>query len=260
MEWNLGVIGSPISHSLSPELQLEALKIAGLTGTSQRYEVSEADFPAFIATASESFDGLSVTAPLKTLAFERVSEVTESARAAEAVNSLRFEDGKIIGNNTDGEGFLSAATARFNIDFSGAHVAVLGAGGSARAIIHALVKAGVASIAVHGRSEANVERACKPYSNVYGFSLVYRPVDVIINTIPSASRIPEASVLQGITPDSFAIDITYEPRMSEWLSTYERFGCQTDNGLRMLSHQAAAQMQWWLGREFDGEMLLKVIS
>ncbi len=260
MSFRLGVIGSPISHSLSPQLHEAGLRAVGLEGGSTRHEVDQDSFTAFMATASESFDALSVTAPLKTLAYERAGELTDAARAVEAVNSLLFRDGKIYGHNTDGEGFVSALRARFQTDFADCHVVVLGAGGAARSIIRSLVQDGVSSIAVHGRSEENVNRACAPYSNVFGFSLVYRPVDLVINTIPSSSRHVEKAVLQGISPDSAAVDITYEPRQSQWRGLYENLGCQTDNGLRMLAHQAAAQLTWWLERDFDGEALLELIA
>lgn len=260
MYWRLGVIGSPIEHSLSPQLHEAGLKLADLEGSSGRHEVDHESFHAFVATASESFDALSVTSPLKTLAFERAGELTDAARAVEAVNSLRLQDGRLYGHNTDGEGFVNALRARFGTDFSDSHVVILGAGGAARAIIRSLVQAGVASIAVHGRSEENVNRACAPYANVFGFSLVYRPVDLVINTIPAANRVAERAVLQGISPDSAAVDITYEPRLSQWLELYDNLGCQTDNGLRMLAYQAAAQLEWWLGAKIDGGQLLGAIS
>ncbi len=260
MLWRLGVIGSPIVHSLSPELHEAGLRAAELQGGSERYDVDLANFNAFIATAGESFDALSVTAPLKTVAFERAHELTDSARVIGAINSMRFIDGKIAGHNTDGEGFVNALRSRFETDFSGSHVVVLGAGGSARAIIHSLVEIGVSSVAVHGRSEVNVERACAPYPNVFGFSLVYRPVDLIVNTIPISDRNQEGAVLQGISPDSAVVDLSYDPRESKWLEMYNQFGCQTDNGLRMLAFQAAAQMSWWFNTPIDGQSLFRSVS
>jgi shikimate dehydrogenase len=257
---SFGVIGSPIEHSLSPAIHEFALKKVGLEGASQKIEVASDGFLPFIATAPDTFDALSVTAPLKELAFQRADVLSESAKAVQAVNSLKFLDGKIEGHNTDGLGFMNALKSRYGSNFADSHVVVLGAGGAARSIIHALVDAGVASIAVHGRSEENVERACKPYGNVFGFSLVYRPVDLIVNTIPVLGRTPESAVLQGVSPDSAAVDIAYEPRTSEWLALYEQLGCETDNGLRMLAFQAAAQLEWWLDQTFDGDEILESIK
>ncbi len=260
MSWRLGVIGSPIAHSLSPQLHEAGLKLLGLQGSSSRHEVTVENFSAFIATAGESFDALSVTAPLKNVAFDRATDLSPVVTSVQAVNSLRFSEGKLFGHNTDGEGFVSALRSRFGSGFADAHVVILGAGGSARSIIASLVGEGAASIAVHGRTEENVQRACAPYANVFGHSLVYRPVDLIVNTIPGSSRDLEKAVLQGVSTSTAAVDITYEPKVSQWLALYEEQGCEVDNGLRMLAHQAAAQLTWWFDETLDGDSLMEAIA
>ena len=98
------------------------------------------------------------------------------------------------------------------------------------------------------------------YPNVYDFSLTYRPVDLIVNTTPVDGRAPEAAVMQGVGSHTLAVDITYEPRVSQWRTLHERTGCRTANGLGMLAYQAARQMQWWWGVELDGAKLLEVIA
>jgi len=140
------------------------------------------------------------------------------------------------------------------------HVVVLGSGGAARAIVDALVGDGASSVAVHARSSDQVENLSGRYTNVFGHMLVYRPVDLIVNTIPETGRNNEAAVIQGVTPETIAVDITYAPALSAWRTMYRAAGCRTQNGLGMLAYQAARQMSWWFETEIDGAELMKVIS
>jgi shikimate dehydrogenase len=149
---------------------------------------------------------------------------------------------------------------QFGVDLEGAHAVILGAGGAARGIVDGLVEAGVASVAVHGRTESKVEALVAKYANVYDFSLTYRPVDLIINTTPVDGRVRDGAVMQGVGSHTLAVDITYEPRISPWRALHDQSGCRTANGLGMLAYQAALQMQWWWGVDIDGAALLEVIS
>jgi shikimate dehydrogenase len=259
VNWRLGVTGSPVSHSLSPQLHEAGLRLAGLTGTSTRVELALARASELPRLLSEDFDALSVTSPLKFAAFSLCDEVSDVAQRTESVNSLRMVDGKLSGISTDGDGFVGAVEGAFGSVVANAHVVVLGAGGAASAIVDALVRSDAASVVVHGRTESKVATLTERYANVHSSSLVYRPIDLIINTVPVLGRNSEASVLQGVRPDTIAVDITYDPRETEWRGRYEAAGCRTMNGLAMLAYQAALQMQWWWGVSLVGADLLEVL-
>jgi shikimate dehydrogenase len=260
MTWRLGVAGSPIEHSLTPQLHEAALAMVGFEGTSRRVELGAKDKAKLNKVMRKEFDALSITMPLKAVALEICDELDETAQRTGSVNSLVLRDGKLSGASTDGDGFLNALHAQFNASVEGAHVIILGAGGAARAIVDGLVHAGVASVAVHARNEAKVEALVSRFQNVYDYSLTYRPVDVIVNTTPAKGRVEEVAVMQGVGADTIAIDITYEPRVSAWRSLHERTGCASANGLGMLAYQAALQMQWWWDVPVDAAQLLKAIS
>jgi shikimate dehydrogenase len=140
-----------------------------------------------------------------------------------------------------------------------AHAVVLGTGGAARAVVEALVAHDVASVVVHGRNEERAEALASAYPNVFASSLVYRPVDLVVNTIPAAGRGAEAAVLQGVHHETVAVDIAYEPRLTPWRALYEASGCRTMNGLAMLAYQAALQMNWWWGVALEGAQLLDAL-
>jgi shikimate dehydrogenase len=259
VNWRVGVVGSPVAHSLSPQLHEAGLRLAGLSGTSSRVEVKLEDADNLRDLLGAEFDALSVTSPLKGAAFSMSEERTDAAVRTKSVNSLLVRDGVLWGASTDGDGFVSSLTHTFGPVVENAHVVVLGAGGAASAIVDALVHDGAASVAVLGRTPAKADALADRYPNVYSSALVYRPVDLVVNTIPIAGRVTEAAVLQGVHPETIAVDITYEPRESEWRLRYEDAGCRSMNGLAMLAFQAAIQMEWWWGVTLEGAQLLEVL-
>jgi shikimate dehydrogenase len=260
MKWRLGVAGSPIEHSLTPQLHDAGLAMAGLEGSSLRVELGAKDKAKLNKVARKEFDALSITMPLKGFGFEICDHLDEVASRTQSVNSLLVRDGKLLGTSTDGEGFVNSVRGQFDLNVEGTHVVVLGAGGAASAIIDGLIGAGVASVAVHARNEAKVEALVARYDHVYDFSLTYRPVDLIVNTTPIEGRADEVAVMQGVGAHTVAVDITYEPRLSSWRALHERSGCPSANGLGMLAYQAALQMQWWWDAPIDAAQLLKAIS
>jgi shikimate dehydrogenase len=260
MTWRIGVAGSPIAHSLTPQLHEAALAMAGLEGTSRRVELGSKDKAKLNKIMRKEFDALSITMPLKGFGVEICDELDDVAARTQSVNSLLMRDGRLLGASTDGDGFVNALRAQFGADVAGAHVVVLGAGGAASAIIDGLVRHDVASVAVHARNEAKVEALVARYRNVYDFSLTYRPVDVIVNTTPVLGRVDALAVMQGVGAHTIAVDITYEPAMTQWRDLHERSGCASANGLGMLAHQAALQLQWWWDVPIDAQKLLEVIS
>jgi shikimate dehydrogenase len=260
MIWRLGVVGSPVSQSLSPQLHEAGLRLAGLEGSSRRVEVPLEDAALLSTLLDEEFDALSVTSPLKNAAARLCDQLSEVANRTQSVNSLLRRDGVVMGASTDGDGFVDALNAAFGEAVENAHAVVLGAGGAASSILDALIARGAASVVVHGRNEQKVEDLTGRYPNAYSASLVYRPVDLIVNTIPVAGRDAEAAVLQGVHPETVAVDITYDPAESEWRSRYGAAGCRTMNGLPMLAYQAARQMRWWWDVDVSGAALLEALS
>ena len=258
MKWRLGVVGAPIAHSRSPELHAVGLRLAGLEGTSERVELDASCGPALRDLLPARFDALSVTSPLKLVAFELCDEVDDVAQRTHSVNSLLCHEGRLFGRSTDGDGFVDALAYVAHATPVDRHVVVLGAGGAASAIVDALVQHGASSIVVHGRNEERVMAIAHRYDRVYAHSLVYRPVDLIINTLPAHARDHGAAVLQGVSPDTIAVDITYEPERSAWLGLYADFGCQVSNGRAMLVFQAARQLSWWFSQPVEGAAIFQV--
>jgi shikimate dehydrogenase len=233
------------------------LRLAGLNGVSTRVEIDLAHATDLTRLLGTDFDALSITSPLKRAALELCDEASETATRTQSVNSLLVRGGVLLGDSTDGQGFVDALSDSFGSVIDSSHVVVLGAGGAASAIVDGLVANGAQSIVVHGRTAANVDALVDRYSNVHSSSLVYRPIDLIVNTIPEIGRHAEATVLQGVHHDTIAVDIVYDPGETEWRRRYAEAGCRTLNGLPMLAYQAAIQMRWWWGVALSGAQLLE---
>ncbi len=256
MSWRLGVIGSPIAHSLSPQLHEAGLAIAGVAGTSTRIEVASGDL-ARVAALLADYDALSVTMPLKAQVVGLCDGLDEAAARVGAVNSLLVRDGRVEGANTDGLGFVDSLEGELGFRVEGRVVALWGAGGAARAIVDALAGAGARRVDVVGRTESSVRALTAAYDVVHEGVSGDEPADLVINTTPVSGRVVAAPV--ATKPAAVAVDITYEPRISPWLAQYEESGCRVVNGLAMLAYQAARQLSWWLEVPIDGATLLEAI-
>ena len=259
MSWRLGVVGSPIAHSLSPRLHQAGLALAGLEGSSERLELGEHDALELRNLMGARFDALSVTMPLKSAATPLCDSLDVVAERTGMVNSLLARDGVISGANTDGRGFVNALEAEFSISLRDRRVVILGAGGAAHGIVDALVHGGVESVTVLGRSLANVDSLTSRYDNVFDHFDQPGPTDLVVNATPAASRSLARELVIGVHETTIAVDIAYDPTLTPWRSLYEEAGCRTTNGLGMLAYQAALQMTWWFDTSIDGAALLEVL-
>jgi len=257
MIWNVGVVGDPVDHSLSPQLQEAAMQIAGIEGNTSRVQISSSQVDDLKRAIRNDFDALSVTMPLKPLATTICDHLDPAATRTGMVNSLLRKDGQIYGACTDGEGLISSVKSQFNFDFADARVVVIGAGGAASGIIDALQNSNARSITVLNRTTSKIDALSAKYNKVT--SALGDRVDVLINTVPITGRgTPE--MVAGIHAETICIDITYAPAVSKWLAFFEAEGCRTANGLGMLAHQAALQFKFWWNVDIDGEDLLEVLT
>ena len=260
MRWRLGVVGHPIEHSLSPVLHQTGLALARLEGSSTRVDLTLERASELRTMLEHRFDALSVTMPLKFIAGTCCDELDAVAARIESVNSVLVRDGRVYGASTDGAGFVDACRLFADFDVRDATAVVLGAGGAALAIVDALVANGARHVAVVGRTPANVSRIVERYSAAAVFGPGGVPVDLVVNTVPTSGRTPAAAVVEGVRDSTLAVDITYDPRVSAWLESYDQARCRTMNGLAMLACQAARQMQWWWDVQIDPRTLLEAIT
>jgi len=148
-----GVLGDPVDHSLSPAMHNAAFAACALPYLYLRFRVASDALPAALADARRlEMGGLNLTVPLKEVALGLLDDVTPEARRIGAVNTITPTDGHLVGDNTDARGFLKSLEGRLAL--GGAHVVVIGAGGSARAVGTALASAGVTHVTIANRTLA----------------------------------------------------------------------------------------------------------
>lgn len=248
------VIGSPIEQSLSPAIHNTAFRVHGDDWIYVAFEVAPGNAAEAIrAMRTLGITGLSVTMPLKSEICDAVDELDETARMARSVNTVvRQPDGSLLGVNTDGEGCCNALESAGAV-LASAKVAIIGAGGTARAIIAAMSLRGIAEIIVINRTESHAHEALKisPLARSGNESDIAN-ANILINCTPigmhsvSELTIPCSSTF--LRHGQFVLDAVYNPLLTPLLREARKVGATIVDGLDMLVHQGALQQQHWLGR------------
>ena len=252
----VGVMGDPVAHSLSPRLHNVAFAALGLNWVSVGFLVPPgAAAPAVAGLRALGVAGCSVTMPHKAAVAGLVDECTEVARRLEAVNCVVRRDGRLLGDNTDGAGFVASLARGAGFDPSGRRCLVAGAGGAGRAVVLALAESGAAEVVVVNRSPDRAARAAAlagPVGRV-GSADEAGGMDLVVDATPAGmGGTPEvaAPVDPGqLGPGQVAADLVYHPAVTDWLAAAAAAGATTLGGLGMLVHQAALQVARWTGRE-----------
>ncbi|QFT58268.1 Shikimate dehydrogenase [Sulfitobacter sp. THAF37] len=254
-----GVIGSPIAHSKSPQLQAHWLRTYGLAGYYIPMDVAPQDLETVIRTLpSMGFVGVNVTIPHKEAVMSIADLVTDRAILIGAANTLIFrKDGKIHADNTDGYGFIeNLKSGAPNWNPRSGPAAVLGAGGAARAVIASLLDAGVPEILLSNRTRVRSDKLKTDFGSrirVYDWVQAGNMLDhahLVVNTTSlgmigkSEMRVP----LDGLQPGTVVTDLVYAPLKTRLLETAEEMGCITVDGLGMLLHQAVPGFERWFGK------------
>jgi shikimate dehydrogenase len=264
----LGVLGWPVAHSRSPAMQNAALAALGLhEWRYQRMPVPpELLGPTVRALAGAGFHGANVTIPHKQAALELADEASATARSVGAANTLTFAgDGAIAAENTDAPGLIAA----LGFEPRGLRAQVLGAGGSARAAVWALLDAGAAEVSIWNRSAARARQL----ANDLGGRAVPRPepADLLVNCT-SVGLYVERSASEGcalnqlaLTGDqvgeySYVVDLVYRSGSTPLLAAAATRGARTVDGLDILVAQGALSLELWTGRTPDRELMRRAAA
>jgi shikimate dehydrogenase len=250
------VMGHPVAHSRSPLLHgywLETLRIGGIY---ERLDVTEADFPNFLRNLrAHGYVGGNITVPHKEAAFGLVDQRDKAAQAIGAVNTVWYQDGRLVGGNTDAYGFI----AHLDVSIPRWHEQVrravlLGAGGAARAVAHALLGHGTQIVLVNRTLARAVGLAAhfgqRVSAGEYGeLPQLLRDADLVVNTtsLGMAGKPPLEIDLTPLKPSAVVYDIVYVPLETELLRAAKQRGHRTVSGLGMLLHQAVPGFARWFG-------------
>ena len=249
------VIGSPVRHSLSPAMHNAAFGELGLDWVYVACEVAPGSVAAAFAGARAlGLGGLSVTIPHKAAALAEVDELTPTARAVGAVNTVvPGGGGRLLGENTDGPGFL-ASLADEGFHPAGRHCAVIGAGGAARAVVHALAGAGAAEVVVVNRSTDRAEEAAglAGAAGRVGVAADVKQADLVVNATPvglaggDLTQLPVSPDLLG--DGQLVVDLVPNPAVTSLMRAARERGARVAGGVGMLVHQGALAFELWTGQ------------
>jgi shikimate dehydrogenase len=259
------VIGNPVAHSKSPQIHAE---FARQTGQDLVYERLLAPVDAFVATANafraSGGRGLNVTLPFKGEAYRYAERLSESARAAAAVNTLKFEGACIIGDNTDGAGLVNDLRRNLGRRIAGARVLLLGAGGAARGVIRPLLEQQPAQLVIANRTLDKAQLLAQSFRGLEARSyaaLAGMQFDLIVNATSASLAGELPPLLPGVfAPGALAYDMMYGRGETPFLAFARGEGAAAlADGLGMLVEQAAESFFIWRGLRPDSAAVLRLL-
>ena len=272
----LGLIGYPVSHSMSPKIQNAALKACSLQGDYSLFPIHPDDDQGLKGllnkVRSGEIVGLNVTIPHKQNVIRFMDELTPTAKSIGAVNTIYMRDDKLIGDNTDAHGFLSDLK-RFLEDSQSSignrqSAIVLGAGGSARSVVYALCNDGW-KVALAARRHEQAEQLASSFSTyemqIATFTdLQLATFDLLVNTTPlgMTPNINTSPLPEGILLPSHAViyDLVYNPRETKFVRDARLQGLRATTGLGMLIEQAALGFELWTGKKLPNEVFRNAVD
>jgi len=248
MKKNFLVIGNPIDHSLSPKIHNYWIKKYKIDAVYEKKLLNNNEIENLISDVrEEKIHGINVTVPFKKMVISFLDELSEEAEISQSVNTIYKKDGKIIGDNTDIEGF-KISLEKIELEIKNKKALVLGAGGVVPSIIIALKKMQIKKIYLSNRTELKAIELKKNFPEIeiikWGENLDF---DIIINaTSIGLKEEDEINInYQQISKDKFFYDVIYNPPETNFLKNAKKYGGITKNGKMMFIYQAQKAFFIW---------------
>ena len=272
----VGCFGQPVAENPTGVMQEAGFRAAGLDWRYITVEVAPADLAAAIqGVRAFGMQGINLTIPHKVAVIQHLDGLSEEARIIGAVTTVVREGDKLIGNNTDGKGFLSGVSVDGGMDVAGKKVVVLGAGGASRAVATELILAGASDLLVVNRSldrgGAMVADIAKSTSGPIRFEpwadrpyAVSDDVDLLVNATsiglyPDVDSAPSVD-FSDAKSDLLVADAVFNPAETKFLAAAKERGLPTVDGLSMLVYQGVIGFKMWTGVDPDEAVMKKALT
>ena len=280
----LGVFGDPVAHSLSPQMQNAALRAFEMNMQYARFHIRVNELRSALRFLRElDFVGINLTVPHKIAGLTQLDVADESATRCGAVNTIRLHDKKLIGSNTDAEGFSRAVRSEFSIDLRDLRVMILGAGGgTGHAIAWQCALENCERLVLVNRTLAKTSAIVERLRPFFAEPRVLGPVarleavpwdetavraqladiDLIVNATPLGMNPSDSAPIPTrlLAPHHIVFDCVYRPSKTELLRAADEAGARGANGLSMLLHQGALSFSIWFNREAPIEAMRSAIA
>lgn len=260
----LAVIGDPVAHSRSPQMHNPALRETGIDAEYVRVHLHPDELSEGIARMKDvGFAGFNVTIPHKSAVFDAVDEMTETARRIGAINTVKIEDGRLLGHNTDAPGLRQAVEEAFGASFGELRVMLVGAGGGAgRAAAVQCILDRCPRLVLVNRTVEKAQALADEFGEIASGELLAIPweadameaelgrIDLIVNATSVGMKPgdPEVVPARLLGPDHLVYDMVYAPARTCLMEDVEKAGGRAANGLGMLLWQGAIAFEYWFGR------------
>ena len=258
------VIGNPIEHSLSPKLQNYWIKNYNIDAIYEKKKLNEDELEKlFLNIRNKKIDGANVTVPFKKTVIPFLDKLSAEAESTQSVNTIYLENDKMIGHNTDIDGF-ELGMKNINYDISNKKIFILGAGGVVPSIIYALNKMKISEITIANRTREKSENL----KNLFGELKIVEwgeipDFDMIINATSIGLKKDDEINLNfsSIGKNKFFYDVIYNPKETNFLKTGKKLGNATENGKLMFIYQAISAFNIWHGmRPVVNDEVIKLLD
>lgn len=272
----LGIIGNPVGHSLSPAMQNAAINASCLDYVYVPFLVAPESLAAAVSGLTAlGVSGFNVTIPHKTAIIGYLYELDETAKDAGAVNTVKLRDGRLIGYNTDGDGFVSSLAADLDYTIAGGDTIILiGAGGAARGAVAALCRGGAGRIVIVNRSFDKAVKLAEEMSERYPETRIEAALPDQVNDchIGSASLLVNTTSLgmkgeridfvdlSRLPKSAKVYDMVYSPTETTLMQEAASIGITAVNGLGMLAAQGELAFAIWTGKTSPKGLMKRVLQ
>ena len=264
------VLGSPIRHSASPAMHNAAFASLGLNWRYLAFEVDPKNLRAAIEGArTMNFAGLNLTVPHKLLAVEMMDELDASAKTWGAVNTIKFENGRAIGFNTDADAIVTSLREDLKVELRGAKVLLLGAGGAGRTAALKIATENMAELFLVNRTVSKAEEIAGEIKKQFPSVKVFvgypkLEIDLLLNATSLGLKPEDSSPLDekqfSLKQTRAVYDMIYKPAETKLLAAAKAAGCKTANGIGMLVHQGAKAFEIWTGQSAPVAVMRRAVE
>lgn len=258
----LAVFGYPISHSLSPRIHMEFAKQFGISIAYEKIQCRKDQLKDALEKFLEQGGmGANITTPLKEEAMHLAGTLTSRAQAADALNTFHWQstEKRWLGDNTDGEGFIKYLAKHRKLDLNGLNILLLGAGGAARALVHAFLSTHFGTMTILNRDLVKASTLKRQENiNILSYEVFNSlapllPIDIIINATSSQFSETLPPLMEKCLKDKLVVDLSYSQGMPTHFLAWAKshYAAQVDDGLGMLVEQAALSFELWFNKQPD---------
>ena len=278
----LGVFGDPVAHSLSPQMQNAALKTCKIDMQYARFQISPDELQSALDLIRElNFVGVNLTTPHKIAASKLMDEIDDNVRRIGATNTVKIDNAKLHGYNTDGKGFARAVRQEFAVDLRDLKVMILGAGGAARAVALQCAREDCERLVIANRTFATAQKLAEELREYFAGPRVLGPVprlqpipweeaairfqiahlDLVVNATPVGLNQSNPSPIPArlLAPHLMIYDTVYREGRTPFVSAAIEAGARAANGLAMLLYQGALAFEIWFEREAPIEAMREAL-